>query len=256
MGHLNGRLDPDHVFAGIRAGLGAPNAPDVWMLGSRYESAFMAAQLGLPFAYPHFFGIGVEEGPAIAELYRKNFLPSVYLSEPKVNVAVQVLCAETEEEALRIASSRNLGRLYSRTGRGKGIPTVEEALAYSFRADELAFVEQHRRLCVDGDPQQVKEGLEEIAERYQTPDLSIVTSCHAYADRVRSYELLAQACGLGRTEPYWANASIARRYDVIWSPTANGAITGCCSPARRLAPGPPDTPRCCPSRLAGPAWTG
>ena len=198
LGHLNGRLDPDHIFAGIRAGPGAPNAPDVWMLGSRYESAFMAAQLGLPFAYAHFFGIGVEEGPAIAEQYRKNFLPSVYLSEPKINVGVQVLCAETKEEALRIATSRDLGRLYSRTGRGKGIPTAEEASAYSFRADELAFVEQYRRLCVDGDPQQVKEGLEEIAERYQTPDLSIVTSCHAYADRLRSYQLVAQACGLGR----------------------------------------------------------
>ena len=111
---------------------------------------------------------------------------------------MQVLCAETEEEALRIAASRDLGRLYSRTGRGKGVPTVEEASAYSFRADELAFVEQYRRLCVDGEPQQVKEGLEEIAERYQTPDLSIVTSCHAYADRLRSYQLVAQACGLGQ----------------------------------------------------------
>ena len=198
LGHLNGRLDPNHVFAGIRAGPGTPNAPDVWMLGSRYESAFMAAQLGLPFAYAHFFGIDVEQGPAIAEQYRKNFLPSVYLAEPKVNVGVQVLCAETEEEALRIAASRNLGRLYSRTGRGKGIPTVEEALAYSYRPDELAFVENYRRLCVDGDPQQVKEGLEEIAEMYQTPDLSIVTSCHLYTDRLRSYQLVAEACGLSR----------------------------------------------------------
>ena len=84
------------------------------------------------------------------------------------------------------------------TGRGKGTPTVEEALAYSFRPDEAAFVQQYRRLCVDGDPQQVKEELEEIAERYQTPDLSIVTSCYAFADRVHSYELVAQVCGLGQ----------------------------------------------------------
>lgn len=198
LGHLNGRLDPDHVFAGIRAGPGVPNAPDVWMLGSKYESAFMAAQLGLPFAYAHFFGLGVEEGPAIAEQYRKNFVPSEYLSEPKINVGVQVLCAETEEDALRIAASRNLGRLYSRTGRGKGIPTVEEALAYSFRADELEFVQQYQRLCVDGDPQQVKEGLEKIAEMYQTPDLSIVTSCYAYADHLHSYQLVAEVCEIGR----------------------------------------------------------
>ena len=106
---LHGSLDPGHPFAGIRAGPGAPSAPEVWMLGSRYESAFMAAQLGLPFAYAHFFGIGVEDGPAIAEGYRKNFRPSAHLSEPKVNVGVHVLCADTEEETQRLSPSRNLG---------------------------------------------------------------------------------------------------------------------------------------------------
>ena len=198
LGHLNGNLDPGHLFAGIQAGPNCPTAPEVWMLGSRHESAMMAAQLGLPFAYAHFFGIAVEEGPAIAEAYRKHFRPSVYLSEPKVNVGVHVLCADTEEEALRLASSRNLGRLYSVTGRRKGVPTVEEAQAYPYQSNELAYINQYRRLCLDSDPQQVKEGLEAIAESYQTPDLSIVTICHRFEDRGRSYELLAQACGLGR----------------------------------------------------------
>ena len=49
---------------------------------------------------------------------------------------------------------------------------------------------------MDGDPQQVKEGLEEIAEMYQTWDLSIVTITHSLADRVHTYELLADVCGL------------------------------------------------------------
>ena len=72
LGHLSARLHPDHVFAGIQAGPGYPEMPQVWLLGSRYESAYMAAQFGLPFAYAHFFGIEVEEGPAIVEGYRKN----------------------------------------------------------------------------------------------------------------------------------------------------------------------------------------
>ena len=57
-------------------------------------------------------------------------------------------------------------------------------------------MEQYRRLCVDGDPEQVKERLDSIAESYQTPDLSIVTICHDLEDRVRSYQLVAQACGV------------------------------------------------------------
>ena len=156
----------------------------------------MAAQLGLPFAYAHFFGLGVEDGPRIVEAYRKNFRPSEYLSKPKANVGVHVVCAETEEEAMRQASSRNLGRLYSVTGRAKGIPTVEEALNYPYQANESAYIEQYRRLCVDGDPQQVKERLDELSELYQTPDLSIVTICHRFEDRARSYQLVAQACGI------------------------------------------------------------
>ncbi len=201
LGHLSGTMDPTHPFSNIKAGPSLDSMPDVWLLGSRQESAFMAAQLGLPFAYAHFFGIGVEDGPGIVEEYRQGFRPSEYLAEPKVNVGVHVLCAETEEKALHLAQSRNLGRLYSVTGRAKGIPTIEEALNYPYQANEAAFMEQYRRLCVDGDPDQVKERLEAIAESYQTPDLSIVTICHDFQDRVRSYELLAEACGLSESPP-------------------------------------------------------
>ena len=197
LGYLGGRLEEDHPFAEVKATPEAgPTAPEVWLLGSRVESAYMAAQMGLPFAYAHFFGHGVQDGPNIVEGYRQYFQPSEYLSEPKINVGVQVLCAETEGEALRLAASRNLGRLRSVTGRAHGIPSPEEAVKYQYRADEWAFVQQYARNCADGDPQQVKERLEHIADLYQTPDLSIVTICHWFEDRVRSYELVAEVCGI------------------------------------------------------------
>ena len=196
LGYLSDGLGPEHPFAGVRAGPGSCTMPEVWLLGSRYESAFMAAQLGLPFAYAHFFGIGVDEGPAIVEAYRGNFKPSDFLPEPKVNIGVQVLCADTQEEAVRLGASRNLARLESVVGRARGIPTVQEALSYTYRTNELAFSEHYRRLCIDGDPQQVREGLEAIAEGYQTRDISVVTICYGFAERVRSYELVAEVCGI------------------------------------------------------------
>ena len=199
VGYLNGGLESEHPFAQVQAGPDKPQtAPEVWLLGSRYESAYMAARLGLPFAYAHFFGLGVDEGPSIVDGYRQQFEPSKFLEKPKVNIGVQVLCAETEDAALRIAASRNLGRLYSVTNRAKGIPSVEEALNYPYQMNELAFIRQYSQVCVDGDPQQVKEKLERVAEIYQTGDLSVVTICHDFADRVHSYELVAEACGLGR----------------------------------------------------------
>ena len=198
LGHLSGGLEEGHPFSTIKAGPSSnpPSTPQVWLLGSRTESAHMAAQLGLPFAYAHFFGSGAEQGPAIVDAYRQNFKPSEHLSEPKANVGVHVVCAETEEQAFKVASSRNLGRLYSITGRAKGIPSMEEAQNYPYQSNELAYVEQYRRICVDGDPAQVRERLQEISEWYQTPDLSIVTICHLYQDRLKSYQLLSEEFGL------------------------------------------------------------
>ena len=193
----------DHPFREVAAapdaaadGSAAAGAPQVWLLGSRYESAFMAAQMGLPFAYAHFFGLSADDGPRIVESYRQNFAPSEHLSEPLVNIGVQVLCAETEAEARRIAASRNLGRLRSVTGRARGIPSPEAAAAYKYLANEWQFIQQYQRNCVDGAPEQVKAGLEKVAADYHTTDLSIVTICYHYADRLRSYQLVAQACGI------------------------------------------------------------
>ena len=196
LAYLSTGQEEGHPFAGIVSGPGEPTPPEVWLLGSRVDSAFLAAHLGLPYSYAHHFGLGVQDGPNIVEAYRQNFKPSVYLSQPRVNVGVQVLCAETEEEALRLASSRNLGRLQSMTGRASGIPTPEAALAYRYTPEEAAFVGQYTRLCVDGEPEQVKEGIQQVAESYQTHDLSVVTICHGFAERLRSYELVAEVCGI------------------------------------------------------------
>ncbi len=198
LSYLNGDMDGEHPFASLHAAPDRVSAPDVWLLGSRYDSAAMAAEMGLAFSYAHFFGLAVEQGPAIVEMYRLKFKPSKYLQEPKVNVGVHVLCAETEEEALRLGHSRNLSRVRSVQGIRAGIPTVEDAMRYQYRPDEFVFLQQLKQNYVDGDPQQVKEGLERVAEAYQTNDLAIVTICYDYADRLRSYELVADVCGLNR----------------------------------------------------------
>jgi luciferase family oxidoreductase group 1 len=197
MAYLSDSLDRSHPFSGVHAGPGQPaGTPDIWLLGSYVESAHMAAKMGLPFSYAHFFGNGAENGPLIVESYRRHFQPSACLAEPLVNVGVHVLCAETEEEALRLATSRNLMKLRSALGVRSGVPSVEEAVAYPYRPEESTYLEQVKRSYVDGNPQQVKAKLEDLADLYQTTDLTIVTICHGFAERVRSYELLAEVCEL------------------------------------------------------------
>ena len=202
LGYLTDTVDPESAFADLRVGPGeATTAPAVWLLGSHTDSAALAAEMGLPFSYAHFFGRSVEHGPVIAEMYRRSFKPSKSLSEPRVNVALQVLCADTEEEALRLASSRNVSRVKSVQGMREGVPPVEEALAYPYRPDERAYIDSLGYHYIDGDPTQVRDGIAAISESFQTNDLSVVTITYAFADRVRSYELVAEACGLTSESP-------------------------------------------------------
>ena len=193
---LNDTVDAEHPFASLHAGPGEFTAPEVWLLGSRADSAAMAAEMGLPFSFAHFFGLATEHGPAIAEMYRQNFQPSEYLSEPKVNVALQVLCAESDEDAQRIGASRNLSRVRSVQNIREGVPPIEEALAYEYRPDEWAYLSKLKESYIDGTPEYVRDEIEALADTYDTNDIGIVTICYDFADRVRSYELVAEVFGL------------------------------------------------------------
>ncbi|MCH7626278.1 MAG: hypothetical protein IIC83_10170 [Chloroflexi bacterium] len=71
-----------------------------------------------------------------------------------------------------------------------------EFATYQYRPDEHAYISSLRESYVDGDPKTVKQKIEAVAESYKTDDIGIVTICFSFADRVRSYELVAEAFGL------------------------------------------------------------
>ncbi len=198
VGYMSGTMDAQHPFAKLhtQAGSQSETMPEVWLLGSSDYSAQLAASLGMPFAFADFFGSTGEHGPVVADMYRRQFKPSGYLSEPKLNVAVQVMCAESEERAQFIGSSRNLSKLNSMIGNRGGLMPPEEASAYQPNVAERQAMDSYMKGYVDGDPQQVREKLLAVAERYGTTDVSIVSNCYYYEDRERSYELVAEAFGL------------------------------------------------------------
>ena len=211
---LSGQVPEDHVFAGIRpqAGPTPKTTPTVWLLGSSDYSARLAALAGLPFAFADFFGTAARHGPLAAELYRKEFQPSAYLKEPRVNVTVQSLCAPTEEEALFLAASRNLSKAMSiPDGRRahmseseaaeypappRGLLPPEEAAKFPLTEKAREFIDGLKNAYLDGDPAHVKKKIIDTAESYGAQDVSVVTTCHSYENRLRSYQLIAEAFGL------------------------------------------------------------
>jgi luciferase family oxidoreductase group 1 len=163
--------------------------PEIWLLGSSGFSAQLAGELGLPFSFAHHFSAANTE-PAL-ELYRRSFRPSQWLDEPHAMVAVNAVCADTDERAELLARPGWLAFLRLRMGRPIALPTVEDAAAYEFTEPELEFVAQRRVGQALGSPQTVQAQLAALVERTGADELMLTNQVYGIKDRMRSYELIA-----------------------------------------------------------------
>jgi len=164
--------------------------PEIWLLGSSGFSAQLAGELGLPFSFAHHFSAANTE-PAL-DLYRRSFRPSQWLDEPHTMVAVNAVCADTDERAELLARPGWLAFLRLRMGRPIALPTVEDAAAYEFTEPELEFVAQRRIGQALGSPQTVQAQLAALIERTGADELMLTNQVYGIKDRMRSYELIAE----------------------------------------------------------------
>ncbi len=186
---------PRHTFATPGSGY----LPEVWLLGSSTFSAQLAGMLGLPFSFAYHFAPQLLD--EALSLYRENFQASLLLDQPRVMVAVSVLCAPTASEAQYLAGSSALTALQRRTGAIGLLPSPDEAAAYPFSDEERAFVDESLASHVVGDPATVKRGLVELVDRTHADELMLSTRTHAYEAREQSYRLIAESWGLVPSTP-------------------------------------------------------
>ena len=163
--------------------------PEIWLLGSSGFSAQLAGQLGLPFSFAHHFSAANTE-PALA-LYRQAFRPSQWLDAPHTMVAVNAVCADTDERAEQLARPAMLSFLRLRQGRPIPLPSVEEAAGYEFTELEREFVGQRRVGQALGSPTTVREQLSDLLDRTGADELMLTNQVYDIKDRLRSYELIA-----------------------------------------------------------------
>src|SRR4051794_29063491 len=124
LAHLEDALPDDHPFSHLPRHLpGRPHAPEPWLLGSSPQSAIWAAQLGLPYAFADFINPG---GAAITADYREQFTAGERLAAPHTLVAVWAICAETDDEAQRLAASGRMTRRLLRRGQLIAVPPPEK----------------------------------------------------------------------------------------------------------------------------------
>jgi luciferase family oxidoreductase group 1 len=196
LAYLEDRMPADHPFARLAPTLpGRPETPEPWLLGSSPQSGIWAAELGLPYAFADFIN---PQGATIAKQYLHEFRDSEREPTPRLAVAAWVVCADTEEEAQRLAASSRMTLTLLRQGRLIPVPPPEKALRFlaSQNADRDGAAPGRRAII--GDPAKVRARIEDLALDYGAEEVIVVTITYDHAARKRSYELIADAFGLTR----------------------------------------------------------
>lgn len=160
----------------------------IYILGSSDFGARLAAKLGLPFAFAsHFAPDMILQA---LDIYRSEFRPSENRAEPYAMVGVNVIVADTDEEARFLFTSplqqfRNL----IRGTPGQLRPPVEEIV--DWRPGEYEAVERMLRFAVVGSSESVRKGLDRVMELTDADELITVSAIYDHTARLRSFELLA-----------------------------------------------------------------
>ncbi len=166
----------------------------IWILGSSHFGAMLAAELGLPYAFASHFA-PAELLPALA-VYRERFKPSDELPRPYAMVGVNVIAAETDAQARRLATTQQMAFTnIFRGARGLSQPPIDDIEAYWTPAEKAQASRMLARSIV-GSPETVREGIAALVEETGADELIVVSDVYDHAKRLRSFELIAEAAGL------------------------------------------------------------
>jgi luciferase family oxidoreductase group 1 len=187
---LQAFLAPEQPGQAIRAVPGVGAQVPLWILGSSTFGAQLAAFLGLPYGFASHFAPD-DLLPAL-EIYRETFKPSAQLETPYVMPGLNVVAADTDEEAQRLFTSLQQAFGAIRRGRPAPFPPPAETIEGLLAPEELAQASHMLRYAVVGSPETVRAGLQEFVDLTAADELMVASAIYDQEARVRSYEIVAE----------------------------------------------------------------
>ncbi|HXD79074.1 MAG TPA: LLM class flavin-dependent oxidoreductase [Puia sp.] len=185
---------PGNFDGKVRAIPRIDTRPELWMLTSSGESAYLAAHFGMALSFARF--INPVGGQEAVKIYRERFRPSEALREPRANMGIFAFCAEDPRKVAEIRALVDY-RLYNfERGRYDEIPSLAAASAHEYTPQEWQRVLFNRQRTAIGTPDEVKTQLESMARELDVDEIVVSTFTETEEDRLRSYELLATALAL------------------------------------------------------------
>jgi luciferase family oxidoreductase group 1 len=189
---LESRAFPQgHPFHNVRAMPADVPLPPIYLLGSSDYSAQLAGQIGAAFAFAHHFATFPAEDAM--RLYCDNFKPSASHDKPLAILGTHVVCADTDEEAERIAATVDLNTVRRAKGELLPLASPEDAATYDYTPVDRARIAQSRNRISVGSPATIKAKLEPLIEATKADEVMVTTMIFDHEARKHSYELLAKA---------------------------------------------------------------
>jgi len=179
----------ENMSGKIKAIPSIDTVPDLWILTSSGESAYLAAHFGISLSYAQF--INPYGGPEAIKIYKERFKPSEQLSTPQTNVGIFVFCSESEEKVQQAKAMMEYRFLSFEKGDFNRLYSYEDIKDYKYSETEKQRLNYHRNRYIAGTPDSVERQLTELAENFDTGEIVISTFADKKEDRLRSYELLA-----------------------------------------------------------------
>ncbi len=187
---LQAYLGPAREGQVVRAIPGQGTEVPIWLLGSSLYSAQLAAYLGLPFAFASHFAPDLLM--QALEIYRSHYRPSARHPEPHAMVGLNVIVADSDEQAQRLFTSLQQRFLGMQRGQHGPLPPPVDDMDALWSPAEKAGVARMLAESVVGSPVTVRAGLRATAERTGADEFIVASALHDFDARLRSYELLAQ----------------------------------------------------------------
>ncbi len=188
---LQALLAPVQPGQMIQAVPGAGTEVPLWILGSSTYGAQLAAEFGLPYAFASDFAPDALD--AALDIYRARFKPSKQLAAPYAMVGVNIIAADSDAEAWRLATTQQMSFADLHRGvRGLSKPLIDDIDSY-WSSQEKAQASRMLACSIIGGPEKVRIGMERFIERTAADELMIVSDVFDHAARLRSFELIADA---------------------------------------------------------------
>ena len=183
-------MSNENSEAKVRAIPGEGADVPIYILGSSTDSAFLAAKLGLPYAFAAHFAPSQLE--VALEIYREHFQPSEFLQEPYVLVCINIIAGETVDEAHYLSTSHFQAFVNILTDQRQPLSPPDETELADISDEVAVHLNRMAAKTFVGDKETLKEKLGKFVKDYKPDEIIVSGIIYDFDKKQRSYEIASE----------------------------------------------------------------